>query len=214
MSTFSPWRRRVGVFPLKSRQRARNPSVFGVVTVVHVPGYMRALLQGSLETSTLKIVQQDCPCAWSKGGFTLSHQRHSTAQLATHYLSIRQVPSVIANRSPAGVRIHLHPTLTLVLAAHQSHHSCNEWINRWNHVDDVWVIWVDFVKVEDILCYRQTAAPWWLEASAPLLWSPVLGQRGVRRLRVKEQGRKTVYLLGSVRTQEVLGDRKHGEPVS
>lgn len=214
MSTSSPWRRWMGVFPLKSRQRARNPSIFGVVTVVHVPGYMRALLQGSLKTSALKIVQQDCPCAWSKEGFTLSHQRHSTAHLATHYLSVRQIPGVIANRSPARVGVHLHPTLTLVLASHQSHHSCNEWINTWDHLDNVCVICVDSVKVEDMLCYRQTAAPWWLDASAPLLWSPVLGPRGVRRLRVTEQGRKTVFLLGSVHRQEVLGDQIYGEPLS
>lgn len=73
---------------------------------------------------------------------------------------------------------------------------------------------MDFEKVENILCYRQTAVLWWLDPSAPLLRSPVLGQRGVRRLRVTEQGRKSVYLLGSVHTQEILGDRKHGEPVS
>lgn len=42
---------------LKSRQRAGDASIFGVVAVVHVPGYMGALLQGGLRAAALEIVQ-------------------------------------------------------------------------------------------------------------------------------------------------------------
>lgn len=124
----------MGAVLLKSQQYAGNPSVFRVVTVVHIPGYMGALLQGNLDASALEIVQQDCPRAWSKVSFSQSHHSRSTAQLATHYLGVREVPSIVTNCSPARVEVHLHPALALVLASHQSNHSCK---NNRDRADSV-----------------------------------------------------------------------------
>ncbi len=108
---------------LKSRQWAGDASIFRVVTVVHIPGYMGALLQGGLRAAALEIVQQDCSCAGPEESFSPSRRGVSTAQLATHNLSVREVPSIIAHRAPSGTWVHLHPALTLVLTTHQSHHS-------------------------------------------------------------------------------------------
>lgn len=109
---------------LKSRQWAGDTSIFRVVTVVHIPGYMGALLQGGLRTGALEIVQQDCSFAGPKESFPPSHRGLSAAQLATHNLGVREVPSIIAHCAPTRIWVHLYPTLTLVLATHQSHHSC------------------------------------------------------------------------------------------
>lgn len=111
---------------LKSRQRAGDASIFRVVTVVHIPGYMGALLQGGLRTGALEIVQQDCSCTGPKERLHPSCRGLSAAQLATHHLSVREVPSVVAHRAPSRVGVYLHTTLTLVLAAHQSHRSCTK----------------------------------------------------------------------------------------
>lgn len=106
---------------LKSRQRAGDASIFRVVTVVHIPGYMGALQQGSLRTAALEIVQQDCSCAGPEESFSPSSCGLSTAHLATHDLSVREVPGIIADCAPCRIWVYLHPALTLVLATNQPH---------------------------------------------------------------------------------------------
>lgn len=108
---------------LKSRKWAGDASIFRVVTVVHVPGYMGALLQGGLRTTALEIVQQDCSCARPKVSFSPSRHGLPTAELTAHNLCVREVPSIVAYRTPSRIQIHLHPTLTVVLAIHQPHSS-------------------------------------------------------------------------------------------
>lgn len=108
---------------LKSRQWAGDTSIFSVVTVVHCPGYMGAIVKGGLHAGALEIVQQDCSCARPEESFPPSRRGFPAAQLATHNLRVRDVPSIITHCAPFRIWIHLHPTLTPVLAAHQSHHS-------------------------------------------------------------------------------------------
>lgn len=133
----------------RSGQWARDTGIFRVVTVVYVPGYMGALLQGRLCTGALEIVQQDCPCAGPEEGFPPSHHGLSTAHLVTHNLCVREVPGVIAHCPPTRIGEHLHPTLTLVLAIHQSHRSFNE--KEKSHTNSLKGGWVDFVLIQDTL---------------------------------------------------------------
>lgn len=108
---------------LKSRQRAGDASIFSVVTVVHIPGYMGALLQGGLGTAALEIVQHDCSPAGPEESFPLSCSGISAPHLATHNLSIGQIPCVITHCAPMRIKVHLHAALAMVLATHKPQRS-------------------------------------------------------------------------------------------
>lgn len=82
---------------------------------------MGALLQGGLCASTLEIVQQDGSCAGPEKSFSVSHRRIPAARLTTYHLGVREIPCIVAHRSPSGIRIELDPAFTPVLATHQSH---------------------------------------------------------------------------------------------
>lgn len=89
-----------GVIQLKSRARACDTSIFRVVTVVHIPGYMGALLQRGLCTSAFQIVHHDCSCPRPKESLVPGRCRLSAAQLPTHDHSVGKVPGIITHRAP------------------------------------------------------------------------------------------------------------------
>lgn len=66
-----------------------------------------ALPQVVLVPSALHVIQEDVPSAWTKLGFRQSQQRLSALQAPAHHLGIRQLPAVIADRSPAAVVVKL-----------------------------------------------------------------------------------------------------------
>ena len=163
---------------LKSRQWAGDTSIFSVVTVVHCPGYMGAIVKRGLHAGALEIVQQDCSCAGPEESFPPSRRGFPASQLATHNLRVRDVPSVIAHCAPFGIWEHLHPTLTLVLAAHQSHRSYkNKEESRVSAGNRLILCWLR-IHLTDL----QKVALWWWVCLL-LLWSHVRSHWGSEKLK-------------------------------
>lgn len=191
---------------LKSRQWAGDTSIFSVVTVVHCPGYMGAIVKGGLHAGALEIVQQDCSCARPEESVPPSRRGFPAAQLATHNLRVRDVPSIIAHCAPFRIWVHLNPTLTLVLAAHQSHHSYKN--IEESHLSRVQRKWVDIVLVENTFNRPSEGG---VVVVGILAVTPKSRPLTLRPWKAKETEESRVMLVGHVHTQEISGDKSNNE---
>lgn len=87
----------------RSRQWAGDSSIFGVVAVVDIPGDVRAVQQKGFCAIALQIVQLNYSPPSPKKSFYLGRWGLPTAQLATHHLSIGEIPGIITHSSPRRV---------------------------------------------------------------------------------------------------------------
>lgn len=84
-----------------------DPSVGALPQVVFIP-------------SALHVIEEDVPRAWTKLGFRHRQQSFSAPQRPAHHLGVRQLPAVVADRSPAAVVVEFDAARAPAVAVCQS----------------------------------------------------------------------------------------------
>ena len=91
-----------------------------VPAVMLPPAQVEAVVQRSLVSLAIHVVQQDGTGAVAKVGKRDGCERGATPKLSAHHLSIVHVPVVITHRAPDAVVGDLYATLATAVSIHHA----------------------------------------------------------------------------------------------